>query len=176
MLPIELKPLNYREWNQESWEDYVIRVQVPSPEAVRQFYRQVVFDHFEHHNAHYPNFVLEDYEYNIVKFSVKEVEEKFGYFSKKSLVEMWGWQFDGFERKKQGCLIYSEMSRLKTAPFPPVAIESSKLEDESWRIYGRPIHLVEGAHRTSYLLRMAERKIISWGSEHDFVFLTPKPT
>lgn len=174
MLPDNLKALNYHEWDQEKWEDYKSRVCVPDDEAKKQFYRQVVFDHFEHHNDHYPDFDIADYVYEIKKLSVNFVRDNVGFFRGESLAEMWGLQFDQFEEKDNKYSIYQSMAKDKTPPFPPVVIESSKLKDSGWRIYGRPYHLIEGTHRTSYLLRMAQRGIISWESKHDFVLLTPK--
>ncbi|MGR8981416.1 MAG: hypothetical protein ACU84H_15185 [Gammaproteobacteria bacterium] len=174
MLPTEFKALNYHEWDQEEWNDYVVRVGVPENEAKRQFFRQVVYDHYEHHNYHYPDFEIEDYEYEIVRLSVSEVRDNVKFFPGDDLSEMWAIQYDQFEEKDHPYSIYQEMSKNKTPPFPPVIIDSSKLQDNGWRVYGRPMHLIEGTHRTSYLLRMAERNIIGWDSKHEFVLLTPK--
>lgn len=174
MLPIKLKALNYHKWNQEEWDDYVERVSVPDEEAKRQFYRQVVYDHFEHHNNHYPEFEIDDYDYEIVELTVAEVRDKVSFFRGESIAEMWSLQYDEFEKKNYEYVIYQRMSQDKTPPFPPILIDPAKLVDKEWRIYGRPLHLVEGTHRTSYLLRMAERAIISWDSIHKFVLLTPK--
>lgn len=169
-----LKALNYHEWNQESWEEYAERVGVPDNEAEKQFYRQVIYDHFEHHNVHYPDFNVGDYIFDIKSMSVAYVRDNVGFFNGESLAEMWGVQFDQFEEKNYQYSIYLSMVKNKTPPFPPVLIDASNLVDSGWRIYGRPIHLIEGTHRTSYLLRMAERGIIKWDSEHEFVLLTPK--
>ena len=72
MLPSEYKAQNYHEWNQERWDEYFLRLGLPDDEAKRQFFRQVVYDHFEHHNKHYPNFEIEDYEYSLIQLSVSE--------------------------------------------------------------------------------------------------------
>ena len=174
VLPIDLKALNYHERDQEKWEDYVVRVGVPEDGPIRQFYCQVVYDHFEHHNDHYPDFLIGDYEFKITKLTVADVKNKVRFFNGESLVEMWGFQYDEFEKKDYDYVIFQRMSHEKTPPFPPIIIDSSKLVDNSWREYGRPLHLIEGTHRASYLLRMAERNIIDWESEHDFVLLTHK--
>ncbi|MEW8508990.1 MAG: hypothetical protein AB2598_20080 [Candidatus Thiodiazotropha sp.] len=174
MLPTDLKALNYHKWDKEEWEAYVNRIGVPEDKAKRQFFRQVVYDHFEHHNEHYPEFEIDNYEYNIVKLSVLEVRDKVGFFYGKSIAEMWGDQYDQFEEDNADYLIFKKMSQEKTPPFPPIVIDSCQLVDKSWRVYGRPLHLIEGTHRTSYLIRMAERGIIAWQSEHEFVLLTPK--
>ncbi|MCU7875167.1 MAG: hypothetical protein KZQ91_20720 [Candidatus Thiodiazotropha sp. (ex Lucinoma borealis)] len=174
MLPDNLKALNYHEWSQEEWEDYNVRVCIPDDEAKKQFYRQVIFDHFEHHNDHYPEFNVDDYDYEIKKLSVSYVRDNIGFFRGESLADIWVLQFDQFEAKDFSYSIYQSMAKDKTPPFPTVVIDSAKRIDSDWRVYGRPLHLIEGTHRTSYLLRMAQRGIISWKSEHDFVYLTPK--
>lgn len=173
MLPDKFKPLNYHEQDHEKWDDYIDRISVPDDEAKRQFFRQVVYDHFEHHNYHYPDFEIDDYNYEIVNLSVLDIRDKVRYFPGVALSQMWALQYDQFEGTNHSYSIYQEMSRNKTPPFPPVIIDSSKLIDKDWRIYGRPLHLIEGTHRTSYLLRMAERDIITWESLHEFVLLTP---
>ena len=171
MLPTELQALNY----QEEWEDYIARVGVPEDEAMHQFFRQVIYDHFEHHNCHFPDFEINDYHYTLTELTVSEVRDKVKFFPGDSLSEMWSVQFDQFfEEDDCSYIIHQEMVKNKTPPFPPIIIDSSKLKDKGWRIYGRPLHLIEGTHRTSYLLRMAERGIITWCSKHEFVLLTPK--
>jgi hypothetical protein len=123
VLPKELKALNYHELDQEEWDDYVKRIGVPKDEALRQFYRQIVYDHFEHHNDHYPDFYIEDYEYEIVRLSVAEVRDKICFFRGKSLAEMWSLQYDEYEKKNYDYLIFRRMSQDKTPPFPPIIID-----------------------------------------------------
>jgi hypothetical protein len=176
MLSGELKALNYNESNMEKWEDYVARVEVPEDKAIRQFYRQVVFDHFVHHNDKYPDFEIDDYSFEIVTFTVNEIRDKVRFFEGESIAEMWREQYDDFERRNDDYIIFQRMFKDKTPPFPPIVIDSDNLADKEGRQYSRPIHLIEGTHRVSYLLRMAEKRIIPWDSKHEFVLLKPKVT
>jgi hypothetical protein len=65
------------------------------------------------------------------------------------------------------------MSKNLTPPFPPVLLESSRLVDAGWRVYGRPYHLVEGTHRVGYMRHMLAKGIITPQSRHNFVVLRP---
>jgi len=55
MLPPKLKPIGYDTWEKETWETYSSRLAIPEDDAVRQFYRQVGYDHFDHFNDHILN-------------------------------------------------------------------------------------------------------------------------
>lgn len=70
-------------------------------------------------------------------------------------------------------MIYQEMSRNLTSPFPPVLLDSSGLADDGWRIYGHPLHLIEGTHRVSYLRHMLAKGLVAPESRHNFVVLRP---
>lgn len=174
MLNQYLKPLSFGKWDQETWEDYVKRVNVPEERAIREFYRQVIFDHWEHHNDHYPAFEVSDYNYEIVALTVMEVRANVNFFPGEKLEDMWGGQYEWFEEENREYIIYQSMSKNKTPPFPPVIIDTSNLVDDEWRVYGRPLHLIEGTHRVSYLIHMAKRGLVSWDSTHEFVQLSPK--
>lgn len=173
MLDQFLKPLRYDQWDREEWQEYCERVGVPEERAVREFYRQVVYDHFDHHNNHYPDFEISDYRFGIIQLTVSGVREHIHFFPGDKVEDMWGAQYDWFEKENQDYIIYQAMSKNKTPPFPPVIIDSSNLIDEGWRTYGRPLHLVEGTHRVSYLIHMAKRGLITWESSHEFVLLSP---
>jgi len=175
VLPDAMRPLRFDSdsWDKEPWEVYRTRLSLPDDEAVIQFYRQVVYDHFDHFNYHYPLFALEEYDVTLVEYSAQEASEVIRFF-RDTEVDFWGDQYDDFERRNYPYLIFQEMSKRLTAPFPPVLIDSSMLKDEGWRIYGRPIHLIEGTHRVGYLRHMLAKGIVSPVSRHKFVLLRPK--
>lgn len=174
MLPLSLKPIGFDSWEKETWETYCIRLGLPDDEALRQFYRQVVYDHFDHFNDHYPNFELDDYTFSICSMTASEAVLQIRFFGNREM-RMWCWQYDYFERKNQNYSVFRAMSENGTAPFPPILIDSSKLEHDYY-LYGRPFHLIEGTHRVSYLIRMLERGLIFPNSLHSFVLLQPKLT
>lgn len=172
MLPLSIKPIGFNTLEKEDWHVYRERLGLPSLEGVLQFYRQVVFDHFDHFNEHYPEFNLDDYNIKVKVYSASEANELIRFFNDEP-VEFWGEQYDDFERRNYDYIIYQEMAQHCTPPFPPILIESACLRDHGWRVYGRPLHLVEGTHRVSYLRHMLGRGIITADSKHEFVVLSP---
>lgn len=172
MLPIELKPKNYDSFDREPWGQYVERLHLPDDEATRQFYRQVVYDHLDHFNDHYPDFELSDYSISLEMFTAQEANDNIRYLCNKP-IDWWADQYDEFAKKNYPYVIYQEMSKNLTPPFPPVVVEASRLVDCGWRVYGRPYHLVEGTHRVGYMRHMLAQGIIASGSLHAFVVLRP---
>ncbi len=175
MLSRDIKPFGFNTWEKEEWEDYRKRLDLPDDEATLEFYRQVVYDHFEHFNEHYPKFHLSDYSLATKYLTAQEAYDKIRFFGNK-IVDMWNEQYDYFKGLDQPYLIYQGMSKNLTPPFPPILIESSLLFDNSWRVYGRDTHLIEGTHRVSYLRRMMDLDEVAASSRHKFVILTPRST
>lgn len=182
MLSPDSRPIEFGTLQQELWDEYKSRLKLPDDGAIVEFYRQVVFDHFDHHNKHYPNFEIADYDLQIIQLRAGDLRDQVRYFGNSiEEVASWGAQFDEFEeREKRGnpkrfrYFIYEEMTKNLTFPFPPVLLDSTGLEDLRGLVYGRPLHLVEGTHRVGFLLRMLERGLVASESLHDFVLLQPK--
>lgn len=174
MLPLDYKPINFdKPFEKEPWEAYLTRIGLTDSRPEREFFRQVVYDHFDHFNYHYPCFVLSGYRLSMIQLTVNQVEQQIRYFHNDKITDEWKLQFDEFLKVDYQYLVFQRMKNDGTPPFPPVLIDSSKLIDDTW-VYGRPLHLIEGTHRTSYLVRMAELGMIAWDSEHDFVLLQPR--
>ena len=174
MLPDTIKPINFGEMDREEWDKYRQRLSIPEEGAEKEFYRQVVYDHFEHFNYHYPLFDINNCSFSFIELSVNQMNENLMFFDNENdeLKKMWDTQFDHFEEIKSSYIIYDHMSKYLKPPFPPVLIDTKGLEDNEWRIYGRPLHLIEGTHRTSYLFRMAEKGLIDWEDTFQFVLLS----
>jgi len=169
MLAKCIRPLNFGEFNIEEWTDYVNRISLSENTPIREFYRQVVYDHYDHFNEHYPEFEIEEYDFSYISLTVSEIKEKVRYLCNQ-LVD-WSDLYDKYEKMENNDFLFQQMSQNHTPPFPPILMDSSSLIDDGWKVYGRPIHLIEGTHRVSYLLHMAEKGIIDWDSQHDFVFI-----
>lgn len=174
MFPKTIKPLRFEEIDQEGWESYKERLSLPNDRALLQFYRQVVFDHWRHFNDVLPDFLIEQHEFEIRHMTVEEVERKVRYFGNEDLGAFWAEQFDLFHKKNQDYMVFQYMKEHLTPPFPPILLDPSALIPRKHWDYGRPIHLVEGTHRVSYLIRMAQREIIPWSSSHEFVYVAPR--
>lgn len=173
MFPLELKPIGFDTWEKEPWESYCSRLDLPENEGVRQFFRQVPYDHFDHFNERYPSFQLEQHELSIKKMTAAEAASEIRFFGNREM-RMWCWQYDEFERKNQNYSVFRFMSENGSSPFPPVVIDPRNLRHEYY-IYGEPLHLIEGTHRLSYLVRMLERDLIMPESVHEFVLVSPLP-
>lgn len=170
MLYLDLKPLNDATIEKETWENYRSRLRLPQDEATLQFYRQVPYDHFDHFNEHYPDFELSLYTIKAEMLTAREAYEQIRYLNNQPM-DSWNWQYGKFATTFSDYIIYKRMSQDLTFPFPPVLIDATFLKDNGWRVYGRPLHLVEGTHRTSYLRHMLEKQIIAPESLHKFVVL-----
>ena len=175
MLPPDIKPERFDEWEKESWDDYRNRLALPEERALLEFYRQVVYDHFSHFNDEFPDFDIQRHTFTMREMSVAEVKKNVRFFGNEELGPFWAGQYEEFRRKNQDYIIYQEMKARLTPPFPPITLDPSALKRRTPLDYGRPIHLVEGTHRTSYLIQMAELDIISWASVHEFVYVAPLP-
>lgn len=117
MLPLSIKPIGFNTWEKEDWQAYRERLGLPEHEGVLQFYRQVVFDHFDHFNEHYPDFHLEDYAIEVEAYSAQGANELIRFFNDEPM-ELWGEQYDDFERRNYDYIIYREMARHRTPPIP----------------------------------------------------------
>jgi hypothetical protein len=172
MLAKELKPIGFDTWEKEPWESYCSRLALPDSEGARQFFRQIPYDHFDHFNERYPDFEIGEYDLSIVRLTADEAAAKIRFFGNREM-RMWCWQYDEFERKNQNYPVFRFMAKNGTYSFPPVVIDPKNLRHDSY-VYGKPLHLIEGTHRLSYLIRMLERGLILPESVHNFVFVTPK--
>ncbi|MFJ7566726.1 hypothetical protein ACIQW9_07185 [Herminiimonas sp. NPDC097707] len=172
MLSETLKPIGFDTWDKEEWEQYRTRLNLPEDEALLQFYRQVVYDHFEHFNTLYPDFVLEEYVFTIEQYTAHQANDVIRFFQGE-VMDWWGDQYDHFSAKNQDYIIFQAMSHTKTFPFPPILIDARRLKNKGKNECGKPLHLIEGTHRVSYLRHMLANGIVSASSKHSFVALRP---
>ncbi|MBA6407906.1 hypothetical protein H4J63_00790 [Pseudoalteromonas sp. 5Ae-yellow] len=170
MLPMNMKPQNFGGLGVEKWEDYCGRIGLSGSRAYREFVRQVVYDHFNLHNSLYPEFDINDFEFESIYLSVKEIKNSVRYFRNEQ-VDWWGEQYEEFKETNYPYIIFEKMSENKTPPFPPVIIQESTFSNNDGKALGSPFHLVEGTHRVSYLLHMAKIGDIEWNSTHEFIIL-----
>lgn len=173
MLPVILKPVGFSTFDREDWSQYRERLNLPEEEAVSEFYRQVVYDHFDHFNEHYPDFKIDEYDIVIRLMSARNANDQIRFF-RGEIVDFWETQYDEFEKTNHEYIIFQTMSKARTFPFPPIIVDPKRLYGIGWRECGRPLHLIEGTHRVSYLRRMLARGLITPDSVHKFVLLAPK--
>jgi hypothetical protein len=106
-------------------------------------------------------------------FTAQEANDLIRFFRGEPM-KSWGIQFDEFSKKNQDYIIFQSMSATCTFPFPPILIDPQLLTGAGWRECGRPLHLIEGTHRVSYLRRMLELGLVDPESRHQFVLLKPR--
>ena len=175
MLSQALRPIGFDTWEKEEWEQYRTRLNLPYDEAVLQFYRQVVYDHFKHFNAHYPSFKLDAYAIVMRQYTAQEANDRVRFF-KSEIMDWWGEQYEEYAKKNQKYIIFEAMSTTLTFPFPPILIEPRLLTNTGRNECGRPLHLIEGTHRVSYLRHMLKTGRVLPSSTHQFVVLNPRET
>lgn len=162
MLQESVKPINFGTFEIENWEDYRKRLLIPEEGAIKEFYRQVVYDHFDDFNERFPTFNLEKYSFSFIQLSMEQIDEQVKSFRNTNKeLKQWGSQYDEFESTNSQYFIFQYMSKHHKPPFPPVIIDTKNISNNGWREYGRPYHLIEGTHRISYLFRMTEKGIIN---------------
>lgn len=169
VIPTKYKPKGFNTWNKEAWPDYCSRLSLSEGRAFNQFFRQVVYDHFDHFNHNYPSWKLGDYRFEILWMTASDAAERIRFFGNREMRD-WCWQYDEFERRNQDYLIFQSMYSDRTPPFPPILIDPTALFHDH-HLYGTPFHLIEGTHRVSYLIRMLERGHIAPDSLHEFVLV-----
>jgi hypothetical protein len=112
------------------------------------------------------------YTFEWIDITASDIDTTVRYFHGESLLPLWSGQYIDFKnRQHDDYIIFKEMSRLLTFPFPPILLDTSGVEDDGWRKYGRPLHLIEGTHRTSYIVTMNKLGIIDGHSKHRFVIV-----
>lgn len=173
MLPESLRPIGFNTFEKEEWSQYRERLHLPKDEAILQFYRQVVYDHFEHFNDHYPDFELKNYSIEMREYSAQEADDLIRFFCSE-VMDWWGKQYDQFASANQNYIIFQSMSKTGTFPFPPIIIDPKLIGNTGRNECGRPLHLIEGTHRVSYLRHMLACGLVSPSSKHQFVLLRPK--
>ena len=125
MIPEVLRPRAFGSLAQESWEDYICRVGLPDDVALAQFYRQVLYDNFDSFNSQYPSFELCNYGFEVIDLSASEVCKQV-VFRNMELLEIWSEQFDEYESRNYGYIIYQWMATHLTFPFPPILISKQQ--------------------------------------------------
>lgn len=132
------------------------------PNLDPDFILQICFEHPDRFNEILPGF-------NPALHTAKRISQTAAWvftnvrYDNNEEVDFWGEQFDAFleSPKKIDYVIFAHMVTKKTWLFPPVIIEARFARQLGARpSIGEPYYLIEGTHRTSYLRRMLERKMV----------------
>lgn len=174
MLPDVFRgPCRFR-FDETEWAAYLSRLGAHSSPLDLQFLRQVPYDHFDHFNTHYPWFDIAKATTKRITMTAQEIYDQVRYFSNDPL-QLWYAQFDDFYERQETFFIFRSMMDKHTWPLPPIVMvnTANRYATQCHYEYGRPLHLIEGTHRVSYLCRMLERKLVSSESTHELVLVDP---
>jgi hypothetical protein len=141
------------------------------PTLTEDFVLQICFEHADRFNQYFPKFSFDEHSVINRKVNAEWIRGNVRYDDNKDLTEFWRDQFNQFYKTKEACHypIFRHMVKELTWPFPPVIVENRfgiEVLGSPMNL-GSPYHLIEGTHRTSYLLTMLENRIINGGSMHD---------
>lgn len=178
MLPPILRGPCRFDFRPEEWTAYLAGIGRYAQRVDHQFLRQVPYDHFDHFNAHYPWFDIDNVRIERINLAAADVYTKVRYFDSKPL-DFWHTQYDEFSRRKtKDYEVFKDMVTNLTWPFPPIVLRSDGARGLKQPLgnLGQPLHLVEGTHRVSYLCRMLELKMVKPMSLHKLVIVTPNRT
>ena len=171
----------------EEWNDYRERLNINPDSPFGEFIFQYVYPSYEDFYEKYPDFTVDDYVYEFIHLSAKEANEsvcannpyespqselwkdKYKLFKSEILMNM-----DNTENCSNKKLLLREMMINKEYRSPPILLDSKNLINSNGLMYGRPLHLIEGTTRFSFLINLAKDGYIDWSSKHKFVIILPK--
>jgi len=172
MLPYHLKPESYDLCEKEPWEEYCARHGIDPDRPSGEFIHQVLYDDFDGFNERYPDFDLSRYRCRFVKWPASRLVADIRIFNNQDVMR----ESQRFEKTgdiDNEYVLYQEMRRLKTWPYPIIVLDSANLLDDEWRVYGRPYHVIEGRHRLYYLTKMMDAGQIARDSQRRIVLVEP---
>ena len=154
----------------EPYEYFLENAQRAYPHLDKDFLLQICFEHPTRFNRIFPGFDIERHTVKRIKKRTEWVASNIRYDGGERLEGFWVHHFG------KPTPLLEEMLRNKTWPFPPVVVEANMAADQlsAKSRLGEPYYLIEGTHRVSYLLNMAERGIIDGNSEHELLEIVNK--
>jgi len=176
MLPDSLKNNTYylsTPQGKKEWQSYLSKIGSFAQSLDKEFLSQICFEHFDRFNDYFPLFDFEKHKVIRIIKSTKEIYENIRYDDNKEL-DFWYFQVDNFlkygERKDYDVLKYAIEN--KSWSFAPVIIENTLANKIGKRSFGKPLHLIEGTHRVSFIKRLYELKLIESETKHELLYIT----
>ncbi|GAA0892994.1 hypothetical protein GCM10009122_26730 [Fulvivirga kasyanovii] len=171
MLPDQLRS-EYRLYKPgEEWEYYLESIGEYSS-VDNEFLSQICYEHYDRFNSYFPKFDLTRSRISRIKLTTKEVYDLIKYDGNTEL-DFWYAHIDGehWKGKLSFYQVLSSIVETGTWFLPPVIIRHELAETLGDRLYGQPIHLIEGTHRVSYLRRWYELGNVPATNKHEFIIL-----
>lgn len=172
MLTEDLRPRDFGSFDKEPWDSYAARMALPRKSAIRSFYRQVVYDHFDTFNeSWFPEFQIKDW-----SFEFKLVTPKFLYGSvnywRNEPISDYKDQFYEFTESGKSEWLFNRFKELRTWPFPILIMDTARIPSKGDYDCGRPFHLIEGCRRYGFLWALSELGIVKADAKHQIVLLS----
>lgn len=141
------------------------------PHLDPDFISQICYEHQRRFNDLYPGFDLEKHAAVRMQRTAAWVKANVRYSGSEDVTAWWAFHVDGFfETGKTDRPMLQHMLDHGTWPFPPVIAEAPLVRRlGAAHEPGTPYELIEGTHRTSYLLNLLARGRISPTSLHDLI-------
>jgi len=164
--------------NQDDFEKYLLQIGHFKNVIDHDFLKQICIDFFTDFNEKYPYFDIGKYKITRLKMTTQEIYDMIRYGENDKL-DFWYEDFDRYNKEyipdeEEEKYLFNYMRVYTTWPISPVVVDNRKLlcKRLGFKNGGKPLHLVEGTHRISYLNRMLEIKIIDPKSEHEILMIT----
>lgn len=141
------------------------------PHLDPDFISQICYEHYERFDDLYPGFDVKRHAAIRTRRTAAWIAENVRYTSNEDVRPMWSWHVDVFPGKGTANFpILKHILEHLTWPFPPVIIEASLAKKlAAQHEVGTPYELVEGTHRTSYLLHLLILGRVEPTSSHELI-------
>lgn len=174
MLPEVLRQTDTIYRNDEVWNRYLKKVEAYLEILDRDFISQICFEHFDRFNDYFPRFDIHHHRIFRETITTKELYELV-FYDKGKRIDFWYFQMDdylaGVSKLQYPLLEYC--AKHGTWSFPPVLIEGNFGETLGSYELGKPLHLIEGTHRVSFINRLYELARISAEDRHEILMVKP---
>jgi len=154
------------------WEKYLLKIGNYADTIDNDFLSQICYEHFDRFNNYFPKFDISIHKIERIKLSTKEIYENIKYYRNEKL-DFWYFQIDDYlrEGKRRNYKVLKYAIENGTWEFPPVIIEIQIANKIGKGNFGKPIHLIEGTHRISFIKRLFELEKINSDFEHELIMI-----
>lgn len=154
---------------------FVDRNALAWPRLDRDFLSQICYEHADRFDCYYPGFDPKKHSAVRTVKTAAWVRDNVRDMGNRDPADEWAFHIDEhFQKGRTDRPILEHMIEHLTWPFPPVIVEAglAKALGAKHEV-GTPYDLIEGRHRTSYLLNLMKRGLIEPASCHEVIEILP---
>lgn len=168
MLPRILRQTDTIYRNDENWEQYLEKIGSYVEKLDKDFLSQICLEHFDRFDDYFPGFDIDNHRVCRETLTTKEIYDLVRY-DRGEFIDFWYFQMDdhlaGVSKLQYPLLEYC--AKHGTWNFPPVLIDGEFGETLGPYALGKPLHLIEGTHRVSFVNRLFELGRVGPENEHE---------